>query len=54
MSVANGGIPWQNSGINVFGAVIVMIGVNMKITLTLVMEGFKLGALRAEAARKML
>jgi hypothetical protein len=48
-----GGTPGQNSGILVIVTIIAMKAV--KVTVTLVMrEGFELGALRAEAAVKML
>jgi len=57
MCVVNGegGIPGQNSGILVIVTIVTMIAVKGEVTVTLVIwEGFELGALRAEAARKVL
>jgi hypothetical protein len=53
--MVNGGIPGQNSGIVVTVMIIAMKAVKEEVTVTLVMwEGFELGALRTEAAIKML
>jgi hypothetical protein len=50
-----GGIPGQNSGILLIVMIIAMIAMNGEVTMTLVMwEGYEVGALRAETARKML
>jgi hypothetical protein len=50
-----GGIPGQNSRILVIFTIIATKAVEGEVTVTLVKwEGFELGALRAETARKML